>query len=36
MAIGGLQEVQDYATLTNHLYGADWWITSQDFYNSLT
>jgi tripartite ATP-independent transporter DctP family solute receptor len=36
MAIGGLQEVQDYATLTNHLYGADWWLTSQDFYESLT
>lgn len=36
MAIGGLQEVQDYATLTNHLYGADWWITSQKFYETLT
>ena len=36
MAIGGLEEVQDYATLTNHLYGADWWIANQDFYNSLT
>jgi TRAP-type C4-dicarboxylate transport system substrate-binding protein len=36
MAIGGLQEVQDYATLTNHLYGADWWFTSQKFYESLT
>lgn len=36
MAIGGLQEVQDYATLTNHLYGADWWFTSNKFYKSLT
>ncbi|MGM0420998.1 MAG: DctP family TRAP transporter solute-binding subunit [Bacillota bacterium] len=36
MAIGGLQEVQDYVTLTNHLYGADWWVTSSDFYDSLT
>lgn len=36
MAIGNLQEVQKYATLTNHLYGADWWITSNTFYNALT
>ncbi len=36
MAIGGLQEVQDYATLTNHFYGADWWLASDTFYNSLT
>ena len=36
MAIGGLQEVQDYATLTNHLYGTDWWVTSSEFYESLT
>ncbi len=35
MAIGGLQEVQDYATLTNHLIGADWWMTSDSFYQSL-
>ncbi len=36
MAIGGLQEVQNYATLTNHLYGCDWWLTSQKFYESLS
>ena len=36
MAIGNLQEVQKYATLTNHLYGADWWLTSDAFYNGLT
>jgi TRAP-type transport system periplasmic protein len=36
MAIGNLQEVQKYATLTNHLYGADWWVTSNSFYNALT
>jgi len=36
MAIGGLEEVQKYATLTNHLYGADWWVANKDFYNSLT
>jgi TRAP-type transport system periplasmic protein len=36
MAVGGLQEVQKYATITNHLYGADWWFTSQEFYDSLT
>ncbi|MEA2016384.1 MAG: DctP family TRAP transporter solute-binding subunit [Actinomycetota bacterium] len=36
MAIGGLQEVQKYVTLTNHLYGVDWWFTSQDFYEELT
>lgn len=35
MAIGGLQEVQKYATLTNHLVGADWWVTSEMFYQSL-
>lgn len=35
MAIGNLQEVQKYATLTNHLYGADWWVTSNTFYDSL-
>ncbi len=35
MAIGGLQEVQDYVTLTNHLYGTDWWVTSEAFYESL-
>ena len=36
MAIGNLQEVQEYATLTNHLYGADWWVTSDDFLNGLS
>lgn len=36
MAIGNLQEVQKYATLTNHLYGADWWVTSNTFFNTLT
>ncbi len=36
MAIGGLEEVQEYATLTNHLYGCDWWLTSEKFYESLT
>ena len=36
MAIGNLQEVQKYATLTNHLYGGDWWITSDGFLNQLT
>lgn len=36
MAIGGLQEVQKYATLTNHLVGADWWVTSDGFYMSMT
>lgn len=35
MAIGGLQEVQQYATLSNHLVGADWWLTSEMFYQSL-
>ncbi|MGM0784967.1 MAG: DctP family TRAP transporter solute-binding subunit [Pseudomonadota bacterium] len=35
MAIGNLQEVQDYATLTNHLYGADWWVASDDFMSGL-
>jgi tripartite ATP-independent transporter DctP family solute receptor len=35
MAIGNLQEVQKYVTLTNHLYGADWWVTSETFYKSL-
>jgi len=36
MAIGGLQEVQKYATLTNHMVGADWWVTSETFYQNLT
>lgn len=36
MAIGGLQEVQKYVSLTNHLYGTDWWVTSEEFYHSLT
>lgn len=36
IAIGKLQEVQKYATLTNHLFGADWWVTNQQFYNSLS
>jgi len=36
MAIGNLQEVQKYATLTNHLYGADWWLTNEDFFKGLT
>lgn len=36
MAIGNLQEVQKYATLTNHLYGADWWLTNDAFYTGLT
>lgn len=36
MAIGNLQEVQKYATLTNHLFGADWWVTSGTFYDGLT
>lgn len=36
MAIGGLQEVQKYATLTNHLIGADWWMTNETFYQGLT
>ncbi|MBA2778427.1 DctP family TRAP transporter solute-binding subunit [Billgrantia kenyensis] len=36
MAIGNLQEVQDYATLTNHLYGADWWVASDDFLSGLS
>lgn len=35
MAIGNLQEVQDYATLTNHLYGADWWVASDEFLDGL-
>lgn len=35
MAIGNLQEVQDYATLTNHLYGADWWVASDSFMSKL-
>lgn len=36
MAIGGLQEVQKFASLTNHLVGADWWVTSERFYQSLS
>jgi len=36
IAIGNLQEVQSYATMTNHLYGADWWVASEDFLSSLT
>lgn len=36
MAIGNLQEVQKYATLTNHLYGADWWLTNEQFFQGLT
>lgn len=36
VAIGNLQEVQRYATVTNHLYGADWWVTSDLFLNGLT
>ncbi len=36
MAIGNLQEVQKHATLTNHLYGADWWVTGQAFFQGLT
>lgn len=36
VAIGNLQEVQSYATMTNHLYGADWWVTSEDFIAGLT
>jgi tripartite ATP-independent transporter DctP family solute receptor len=36
IAIGNLQEVQKYATLTNHLYGGDWWLTSESFYQSLS
>ena len=35
IAIGNLQEVQKYAILTNHLYGADWWITNEQFYKGL-
>ncbi|MCC5986530.1 MAG: TRAP transporter substrate-binding protein DctP [Pararhodobacter sp.] len=36
VAVGNLQEVQRYATVTNHLYGADWWMTSDLFLDSLT
>ena len=36
IAIGNLQEVQSYATMTNHLYGADWWVTSEEFIATLT
>lgn len=36
VAVGNLQEVQGYATVTNHLYGADWWVTSDLFLDSLT
>lgn len=36
IAIGSLEEVQDYATLTNHLYGADWWVASEAFVDGLT
>jgi len=36
IAVGNLQEVQKYATLTNHLYGADWWLTTDAFMNKLT
>jgi len=35
IATSNLQEVQDYATLTNHLYGADWWVASDDFLSGL-
>lgn len=36
VAVGNLQEVQSYATVTNHMYGADWWMTSDLFLDSLT
>lgn len=36
VAVGNLQEVQEYATLTQHLYGADWWVTSDQFMAGLT
>lgn len=36
MAIGNLQEVQKYVTLTNHLYGADWWLVNEQFFQGLT
>lgn len=36
VAVGNLQEVQRYATVTNHLYGADWWVTSDLFLDGLT
>ncbi len=30
-----LEEVQKYITLTNHLYGTDWFMVNDDWYNSL-
>jgi len=33
--IGKLEEVQKYITLTNHLYGMDWFIVNNDWFNSL-
>lgn len=36
MAIGNLQEVQKYASLTNHMFGADWWVTSAAFHDGLS
>lgn len=34
--IGKLEEVQDYLTLTNHMYTPYVWVLNSDFYNSLT
>ena len=36
MALANLQEVQKYATISNHLYGGDMWLTSDSFYNAMT
>ncbi len=36
MALANLQGVQKYATISNHLYGGDMWLTSDSFYNSMT
>lgn len=35
MLIGKLEEVQKYVTLTNHLYGTDWFMVNNTWYNSL-
>ncbi|QTL97512.1 DctP family TRAP transporter solute-binding subunit [Iocasia frigidifontis] len=32
---GKLEEVQKYVTLTNHLYGTDWFMVNNDWFESL-
>jgi len=33
--IGKLEEVQKYVTLTNHLYGTDWFMVNDQWFSSL-